>query len=334
MTFQPSFCPHSGCPSAQAQEFAWCKKGFFLRKCDGRRVQRFLCRSCGRKFSRQTFRFTYRLRRPLLRLQLYRLLTSKVTMRQAARIVGCCRHTVERLHRRMGEVCAEFHQHQLGKIGPRIDGVFQLDELETFETDRLVRPVTVPVLIEKHSYFVIHSEVAPMGPRGRLHAAAKRRKERDVALFGPRVNGSRRAVKATLEKLHSVMDSQAILSIQTDRKTSYRRLVHELFPGRLGSHVRESSRRRRDYGNVLFPINHTLAMMRDGISRLVRRSWGASKHRQRLGDHLSLWTVYRNYTRGITVHASGITPAMALGVSSRPIGAEEVLAWRWPSRQG
>jgi len=334
MSLQPTFCPLPGCSSSTEEGFSCIRKGFFHRACDGRRIQRFQCQSCGRKFSSQTFRFTYRLRKPQLRLQLYRLLTSKVTMRQAARIMGCSRHTVERLHRRMGAVCQDFHQLRLRHFGTNIAGSFQLDELETFETDRLLRPVTVPVLIEKHSYFVIHIAVAPMGPRGNLRPAAKRRRQREFARFGKRVNGSRRAVKETLNVLQEALHPDQLLDIQTDRKSSYRRLVHELFPDRLGTHVRESSRRRRDYSNILFPINHTLAMMRDGVSRLVRRSWGASKCRHRLADHLAIWTVYRNYTRGITVLAPETTPGMALGVSQKVYQGTEILSWRWPLRMG
>ncbi len=251
-------------------------------------------------------------------------------MRQAARILECSRDTVNRLHRRMGRICREYHQIQLLENRGKVEGTFQLDELETFETHRLVRPVTVPVLIERSSYFVLHIEVAPMGPRGRLNPAAQKRKEADEELYGKRKNGSRRAVKRSFELLREMLPEDKLLNLQTDRKSTYRSLSRQIFPGRVGSHVRESSRRRRDYRNVLFPINHTLAMMRDGISRLVRRSWGASKLRARLQDHMAIWMAYRNYVRGITVVAPETTPAMALGIQDRPANAREILAWRWP----
>jgi len=232
----------------------------------------------------------------------------------------------------MGRICLEYHQIQLNNHRGKIDGVFQLDELESFETDRLTRPVTVPVLIERKSYFILHTEAAPMGPRGRLHPAAQKRKETDEKIFGKRRSGSRQAVKRTLELLRELMPEGSLLNLQTDRKTTYRSLARSTFAKRLGSHVRESSRRRRDYGNVLFPINHTLAMMRDGISRLVRRSWGASKQRERLENHMAIWVAYRNYVRGITVKAANTTPAMALGIQKKPESVREILAWRWPTR--
>ncbi len=251
-------------------------------------------------------------------------------MRQAARILNCSRDTVNRLHRKMGRVCRDYHQVFLEKNFGKIDGIFQLDELETFETHRLARPVTVPVLIERKSYFVLHTEAAPMGPRGRLNPAAQKRKEIDEALYGKRRSGSRDAVKHAFELLRKVLPQESYLNIQTDRKSTYRSLLRLIFNDSLGSHVRESSRRRRDYSNVLFPINHTLAMMRDGISRLVRRSWGASKLRERLEEHMAIWMVYRNYVRGITVVAPKTTPAMVLDIRDKPANAREILAWRWP----
>jgi len=332
MKFIPPSCPQSKCPSHVDRNFRFQRKGHYRRKCDGRQIPRFMCVRCGLQFSSQTFRFTYRYRRPNLRLQLFPLLTAKVTMRQASRILGCSRDTVERLHRKMGRICREYHQLQLKANRGRIQGTFQLDELETFETHRLVRPVTVPVLIERRSYFVIHTEAAPMGPRGRLNPAAQKRKDSDERRFGKRRSESRLAVQRSLELLRELLTEGTLLHLQTDRKSTYRSLARQIFAGNIGSHVRESSRRRRDYRNVLFPINHTLAMMRDGISRLVRRSWGASKLRSRLEDHMAIWMSYRNYIRGITVVSPGTTPAMALGIQSKPARVGEILAWRWPIR--
>jgi hypothetical protein len=84
----------------------------------------------------------------------------------------------------------------------------------------------------------------------------------------------------------------------------------------------------RNYSNPLFPINHTLAMMRDGVSRLVRRSWAAAKLRERLELHLWIWVAYRNYVRAITNEARHVTSAMALGIDSGKWKRREMLAWR------
>jgi hypothetical protein len=93
-------------------------------------------------------------------------------------------------------------------------------------------------------------------------------------------------------------------------------------------HERHSSKAERNYFNPLFPINHTFAMARDGLSRLVRRNWAAAKLRERLERHLWIWIAYRNYVRGITNDAPRVTPAMALGIDREQWQREELLAWR------
>ena len=253
-------------------------------------------------------------------------------MRQAARITGLSRTTVARRMAALGRHCEQFHRAVLEKSSDGLHGSFLMDELETFETDRLVRPVTVPVLVQRTSHLVVHVTVGQLASRGRLDIYRQLRRTRDERLSGKRRCQSRVAVRETLQGLASALGPDQSLNLTTDRKSSYRPLVGSLFASRFGSHARVSSRQRRDRSNPLFPINHTLAMMRDGISRLVRRSWAASKLRERLREHLWLWVCYRNYVRGITVKAPRVTPAMVAGLRSETVSVSELLRWRWPAR--
>ena len=206
-----------------------------------------------------------------------------------------------------------------------------MDELETFERDRRLCPITVPVLIEKQSYFIVHLETAPMGPRGRLSARDKKRRELHEARFGKRRNGSRDAVRRTFQAWRRAAGRAGRVQIETDRKSSYRKLLREVFPVERPNHATHSSKAPRSYSNPLFPINHSNALLRDSVSRLVRRSWGASKKRVRLERHLWVFVVFRNYIRGITRKAGRVTSAMAAGLLDRQLGWREVLRWRRPS---
>jgi hypothetical protein len=69
-------------------------------------------------------------------------------------------------------------------------------------------------------------------------------------------------------------------------------------------------------------------MMRDGISRLVRRTWAASKLRQRLERHAWIWAVWRNYVRGVTNRDPDTSPAMALGIEGKRWRMTDICAWR------
>jgi hypothetical protein len=72
-------------------------------------------------------------------------------------------------------------------------------------------------------------------------------------------------------------------------------------------------------------------MMRDQVSRLVRRTWAASKIRARLERHLWLWIAWRNYVRPATADGTRDTAAMRLKLVERRLTAAELLRWRWPA---
>lgn len=329
MRFRPKTCPYPDCPTRSGGVFSHRLHGRYRRQCDGRLVQRFLCRECGRTFSVQSFRLDYRMKKPALLLQLFPLFVSKVTHRQSARVLGCTRRTVARRLGLLGSHAEGFHRRMLERKRRQKDlsGTFQLDELETFEHSRRLAPVTLPLLIARRSYFILDLGTAALPCRGRLSPAYRRKREQRELEIGVRKSGSREAVTACFETLARVYPPELPIRIQTDRKTDYAAILRQVFGSRV-SHERHDSRRRRDYENPLFPINHTLAMARDGISRLVRRTWAASKLRERLRLHAWIWAAWRNYVRSITNEAPRVTAAMAAGVATRRWSIPKLCAWR------
>jgi transposase-like protein len=328
MRFDPPRCPYPACPSRSAGIFRCARWGRYSRKCDGRSAQRFRCGACRRTFSSQAFRLDFRLHRPRLHLDLWNPLISKVTHRQAARTLGCHRRTVAHRLELLGRHCRDFHIERLGRLaedGGR-DGPWQLDELETYEQDRRLQPLTVPVLIHRSSYFVVAVDVAPLPCRGGLSRRDQRRKSEREQSHGLRRSGSRAAVERCLAPLVALVGHH-VAQVETDRKKTYPAILERLL-GRSHLHVSTHSGLKRDRRNPLFPINHTLAQLRDGVSRLVRRTWAASKRAARLEWHLWIWICWRNYVRYVTNEAPLTTPAMILGVERRPLGREELLCAR------
>jgi transposase-like protein len=327
MRFLPSHCPQGLCPSLTSGRFRFRRKGSFLRGVDGRRVPRFLCLECQRTFSLQTFRLDYRLKRPQLSLQLFFPLIGKVTLRQLARTLGCTRKVVAQRIRLLGEHCRDFHARVLAGTARAACSQLQLDELETFEHHRLLKPLTVPVLIEPKSFFVFDTAVAPLPCRGGLTGRLRRAKARLEAQLGPRRSGSREAVRRCFQTARDHLGG-AQVTVTTDRKSSYPGILRQVF-GETGSlHQQIDAGEPRKYGSGLFAINLTLAMLRDGLSRLVRRSWAASKRALWLQRHLWIWTCWRNYLRARANWRPHWTPAMQLGLLQRPLRKEELLRWR------
>ena len=330
MKFEPARCPHSECASrSPGTPFLWRKKGTFVRECDRQRVQRFLCRVCSRTFSTQTFRVDYRLVKPTLHYALFDLFISKVTHRQSARLLGCDRKTVAHRLKLLSEQARNFQKRVLdtARAAGGLKGDFQLDELETFEHSRRLAPVTMPVLIEFHSYFVMYAETAPLPARGNLRPADRAKKAAREIVEGPRRSGSREAVERTLRFLEHYAHQRGHVAISSDRKTSYASLVRTVF-GTRATHARHSSTAQRNYQNPMFPINLTLAMLRDGVSRLVRRNCGASKKRQHLERHVWIWIAYRNYVRWAKNELRTKSPAMLLGLVDGFLDKFGLFGWR------
>lgn len=329
MPFTPPCCPFSACSASKPNPaFAYEPAGSYRRACDGRVVQRYRCGTCDRRFSDQTFRLDYRYRKPHLDRVIFEAFVSKVSHRQTARVLHTRRPTVERRLRRFGEHCGAFQTLLLA--GKTITGSFSLDEAETFETDRRLMPVTLPLLIERDSRFFVHLDVGTLPARKATTRALEKRRQELVAKNGKRRNGSRPAVKSCFERLAACTDAKAGIEIITDKKASYPGILGEVFGKRPVKHAVTSSKEKRDTQNPLFAINHSLAMLRDGISRLVRRTWANAKLRERLKLHLWIYAAWRNYVRGVSNKRRKETPAMALGVDKERWQLPELLRWAVP----
>jgi hypothetical protein len=144
---------------------------------------------------------------------------------------------------------------------------------------------------------------------------------------GKRRSESRAKVAECFDALVRVSSSLPIVRVSTDEKHSYGELLRKKFGSRL-EHGRTNSKLPRTYWNPLFVVNHTLAMLRDGLSRLVRRTWAASKKREMLEHHLWIWTAYRNYIRPITNKNRLQSAGMVAGLVPRMLEIPELLHWR------
>lgn len=329
MQFQPAFCP---CGSPQCKEspgFQYQRRGTFKRACDGRVVQRFQCKGCKRTFSTQTFRGDYRLRKPWLDLPIFQRIVSKDTQRQSARILHCQRATVARRLESFGKSCEVFHRRMLAQRdrSKTWSGPFVLDELETYEHDRHLKPLTVPVLVHKESYCILHAAVGTLPARKPVPPRKQKRLEELEADGNVRTSESREKVDECFGVLEEIVPTEGALVVRTDEKSSYQTLLKERFGERV-EHRTTHSTLPRTTMNPLFAINHTFAMMRDGLSRLVRRTWAASKEREKLVWHLWTYIAWRNYVRPITNKRPHESAAMVAGLAPGPLQISDLLQCR------
>jgi len=273
----------------------------------------------------------YRDHRPDLNARLFQLLASGVGLRQCSRNLRLSLRCAELKFRK---IARHLRRLNLNLRGPLSEGAsFQLDEFETYEECRNTRPLSVPVLIETKSRFLVWAEAATIRPRGKMSPARRRRLAEEETRLGRRRDHSRRSVRRTLERAAEIATALSRVLLETDRKASYSSLARAAFGKERLVHSTTSSRLPRTVSNPLFPINHTEAMARDLTGRLRRESWLASKKRRYLDLGLQLFLAWRNYVRR-RFNFDEASPAQMLGFVPRRMQESELLSWRqdWGER--
>ncbi|MEM6676003.1 MAG: hypothetical protein AAF726_24350, partial [Planctomycetota bacterium] len=301
--FQPPRCPNPHCPEFKAPTPGFfTREGYYQPKCRAHPVPRFRCRTCGRGFSRQTFRADYRDHKPHVNAQVVKLLTHGTGFRGAARLVGLSRRCLELKARKISRN-ARWLDHNLKRrvarfeLGDRDVLRVHFDEFETFEERRTTRPVTIAVAIESRTRFHFSAVAAPIRPRGKMTPARRAAIEEDEVRFGPRRTRSRTACKVTLRRAARVVPDASVVELFTDKKPSYAPIANWAFRGKPIAHSQTSSTLPRGQRNPLFPINNEEAELREKLSRLRRESWLVTKRRRFLNLHLALYAAWRNWVR-------------------------------------
>ncbi len=267
--------------------------GSYFRKSDSKRVPRFFCHSCSRRFSFATLAPTYRQKRRLLNFKIYELHGMGVAQREIARVLRCNPKTVAR---KLVFMAAQKRKANSKLVSSwcdsrQVERVY-FDEMETSHHTKL-KPLSIPLAVTKERV-ILGFKVAIMPAKGHLAAISRRK-------YGPRPDHRPRALNELLSALKANVNPRA--EFHSDECPRYPVALRKHFPE--CKQIKSKSRRARVAGqgemkeggfDPLFPLNHTAAMLRAHINRLFRRTWCTTKRIDRLGDHIDLY-VHRHNSR-------------------------------------
>ena len=293
--FRP-LCPFPGCVSL----FTGPKKspivrfGSFRRSSDSRRVQRFRCLSCRRSFSRATLHPWFRQKKRRLNHKLLLLQASSVTHRRASLLLGCSRSTVARKLRSLAQESARHEESRVSKCCRPLAQI-QFDELETFEHTKM-KPLSVAIAVDAITRKILGIQVARMPAKGLLSERARRK-------YGPRPDERQAALRRLLVEIEPWVGESTDFKteLKSDSHPYYAPLVKAKYPNHLHSQVLSrkgcvtgQGELKRGGQDPIFSLNHTCAMLRANLSRLVRRTWATTKKPEGLRHHLALYRRVHN----------------------------------------
>ena len=165
-----------------------------------------------------------------------------------------------------------------------------MDDLETSEHTKL-KPLSISIVVSKHDRKILGFRVSRIPARG-LIAEKSRQK------YGYRKDERPENLDQLFEQISPLVAKDALIS--TDSNPLYPIPIQK----HLGcAHFASLSRKASIAGqgelkegghDPLFAINHTCAMFRANLSRLIRRTWCTTKKIESLIDHISIYVMFHN----------------------------------------
>jgi transposase-like protein len=283
-------CPNKICSHYKKILFVQAN-GKYFRKNDSKWVKRYKCNSCGKRFSAATFSLAFGQNKRRINDKVFNLLASGVSLRRCAILLKVNRKTI---HRKLIYLAAKAridHQNFLKKIKLNKTEHMQFDDLITTEHTKL-KPLSVSTAVDAKRRYILDAQVSSIPSFGHLAKISR-------AKYGYRENSHNLGLNKLMNNIKDLVSAKAI--IRSDKHKAYPGVIKKYFPnsdyqtfegGR--SCVVGQGELKKLSNDPLWAINHTYAVLRANINRLIRKTWCTTKDPDRLKDHLDLFISWYN----------------------------------------
>ena len=274
-------CPNPICAAPESV----IRDGVFLRKDDSKKIQRFRCKNCDTRFSSATFSINYRQKKLRINSPLIHFLSSGLSQRRSAILLGVDKKTVARRFPLLAQRCRLKNEEELKKLKERVFN-FQMDDLITKENSKL-KPLSVSIAVDEDRRRILGAEVSQIPAFGHLSKPA-------LEKYGTRKDEHFQGLTRLFKKIAPICSPEVV--VKSDEHQSYPTFISSYLPQ--AKHLTFKSERSCVAGqgelkkvqfDPLFMINHTCAVLRANINRLIRKTWCTTKDPERLKDHLDIF---------------------------------------------
>ena len=276
------------CPYCQEKQTI-VKRGRYVRPSDHVSLQRYYCKDCKKSFSESYFGIEYRLRKRRINQAVFRTLCSGVSQRACAFLLGVDRETIARRIVLFGRCAAHNLAVYRSTVEPKSD--VQFDEMISFEHTKC-KPLTLPIAVENKTRKILAVAVGRIPANGHLAAISRKK-------YGPRPCERKGTMHRLFDDFSQCLAPRGM--IRSDQSKLYPSIVkkflphwqYEAFKGMRGCVVGLGELKATTF-DPLFSLNHTYAMIRDGLKRLSRRTWCVTKRPDRLEMLLNIYAWFHN----------------------------------------
>lgn len=329
LVFSPPFCPNSRCIHHRAAGSAFAKKNGLVKTAKAPHFnQRFLCRTCGAQFSKNTFDFDFRKKLIQLSKNILHFSMNGMSHSSIARELKVSKGSVNLRIKNLAHQSLLFEkENQVEKISENI----AYDGFETFTFSQF-SPCYINTAVGMQSHFIYHNTFSPLNRKGRMTDLQKIKQEGLLKKFGAYPKDS---VYLESQYIFREINAKAEKRIQlySDEHQSYRRAFSNSI-NKL-THETISSRARRDARNPLFAINHLHLLYRHFLCSQKRETIAFQKHEAAMLEKVQLMKIYRNFLQPKFTKKNRYdefahlwSPAMYLKIVDRLLGFGDVFGVR------
>ena len=265
------------------------KKGTYKRRYEQRPIQRYCCKTCQKTFSEACFEDEYLQKKRWVNDRIMGLLSSNVSIRRTAMLLKIDRKTVARKL----EFCGKKIRKEISKNPIDYEHIIevQFDELHTVEHSKC-KPVSVAMAVSEDKRKILGFTVSIMPATGHLAKISRDK-------YGNRRDDRIKGLHQLFKDLSSILNQN--VEFKSDECTYYKPVLKQHFPKSKyeqfkgeKSAISAQGELKKVVRDPLFSINHTFAMLRANINRLIRKTWCTTKKIERLVDHLSIYMWVHN----------------------------------------
>ena len=265
------------------------RNGAYKRSSDGQTIRRYRCKTCNKSFSSATRSPLKWQKKRHINHTLMVILSHRCSLSGAAQILKVNPKTVAKKLSFLGEVCRKRLEKDRAQYS-EIEHV-QFDELQTIEHTKC-KPLSVAVAVAKKERKILGFQVSKMPATGHLANISRKK-------YGKRPDERAKGMHQLFDELSRLLRPTTTFS--SDECLFYNGVLRRYFPkANYTQHKGKKScvagqgELKKAVFDPIFTVNHTFAMMRDGISRLTRRTWNTTKKIQGLIDHLNIYVWMHN----------------------------------------